>query len=159
MHPENETEDNITKTRREAIRRLVSSQAVGTQAELTEKLEALHIPTTQSTVSRDIRALHLVKVTGPNGKYYALPEKSSSGISEEQFASMYRGVSAHADRAMNLVVLHTQQGMAQALCALLDQKQLKGVVGTLAGDDTILLVCRDEAAAQEMIKLFQAFEH
>lgn len=145
-----------TKLRREAIKRLVAQQNIGTQTELTEKLELEGFRTTQSTISRDIRELHLVKVSSKNGKFYTVPDTREETLTNDQFAMMLRNVSPRIDRAMNLVVLHTAPGMAQALCAIMDKMPWEGIVGTLAGDDTILLIGSDEASAKKLVENLSA---
>lgn len=144
---------NSTKKRRECIRRLIASESIGTQIDLSRRLEEEGFSATQSTVSRDIRELHLVKMSDKKGKYYALPEPAAELVTDEQFAQMYRNVAVKADRAINLVVIHTAAGMANALCAMMDRMHWKGVIGTLAGDDTILLIAENEILAAEIIEV------
>ena len=135
-----------TKLRRETIKRLILSEAIGTQNELTEKLKAAGFPTTQSTVSRDIRELHLVKISGKNGKYYAV-----SDAADERFERLYRTVVKKAVKAMNIVVIRTTVGMAQGLCVYLDRMPFDGIAGTLAGDDTILMIMESEETASALM--------
>ncbi|MBQ5954176.1 MAG: arginine repressor [Lachnospiraceae bacterium] len=140
-----------TKLRRETIKRLILSEAIGTQNELTEKLKAAGFPTTQSTVSRDIRELHLVKISGKNGKYYAVTEESQSDAADERFERLYRTVVKKAVKAMNIVVIRTTVGMAQGLCVYLDRMPFDGIAGTLAGDDTILMIMESEETASALM--------
>lgn len=142
-----------TKLRREAIKRMVLSEPICTQNELTEKLRGAGFPTTQSTVSRDIRELHLIKVSGKNGRYYAPGEESSRGEDpEDRFGHLYRSVVRKTTRAMNLVVIRTIPGMAQGLCAYIDRMTIDGLAGTIAGDDTALLIMESEEAAAAVLQ-------
>ena len=140
-----------TKLRREAIKRLVLSEPICTQNELTEKLKEAGFPTTQSTVSRDIRELHLIKVSGKNGRYYAPGEDRRSDDSDDRFGHLYQSVVKKTARAMNLVVIRTSPGMAQGLCAYLDRMPIAGLTGTIAGDDTALLIMESEEAAAAVL--------
>lgn len=130
--------------RQEQICRIIEDQKIATQEELCIALEAAGFPTTQATVSRDIRALRLQKEPAPDGgQRYVFP---ASGMRKTLLADMVRLV----DYAGNTVVLKCHIGMAQAACAALDAMQLKHVVGTLAGDDTIFVLVRDAESAKRL---------
>ena len=143
--------------RHTAIRDLVaaaatSSTAITNQDELRRKLARRGFEVTQATLSRDIRDLHLVK--GRNG--YALANGSSDDGDEDQQPTVVEVLASFGLRvrqAQNLLVLGTTLGGAQPVAAAIDQAALPQVVGTVAGDDTVLLVCPDTKQAAQVREL------
>ncbi len=142
-----------TKTRRAVIRRLIAANRISTQTELSERLEEEGLHATQATISRDIRELHLIKVTDKKGKYYTFTETNEELVATSQFQAMYRNLSLKSSRAQNLIVIRTAPGMAQALCAVMDKMDWKSVLGTLAGDDTVLLIAENDTAAEGIMEV------
>jgi transcriptional regulator of arginine metabolism len=123
----------------EAIRH----RAIGTQSELTEYLRERGIAVTQATVSRDIKDLRLVKVgTGDGGYRYAVPSDRPEEEALTWAKRMLKEFVVAVDSSENLVMLKTPPGSAQAVAAALDALQWPDVLGTVAGDDSILLVVR-----------------
>ena len=105
---------------------------------------------TQATVSRDIKELRLVKTLSTEGKYkYSIGQDHSRNVSSK-FFSLFADSVLSVDSACNMLVIKCMTGMAQAICAAMDSIHWKGAVGTLAGDDTIFVVCRDELSAKDM---------
>jgi len=142
------------KTQRlSAIREVVSSAHVASQDELRRKLRRRGIHVTQATLSRDIHELRLSK--GPGG--YVLPNGNGSAnaamaAEEDQpptLTEMIDSFVLDARRAMNQVVLKTVMGGAQPVAAAMDREGWAEVVGTIAGDDTVLVICSDARAASE----------
>jgi transcriptional regulator of arginine metabolism len=136
-----------------AIRELVSGSLVPSQDELRRKLRRQGIRVTQATLSRDIHELRLFK--GPGG--YSLPQANgTSGTSAASddgsptLAEMLESFGLRARQAMNQVVVGTVMGGAQPLAAALDRAGWPEVVGTIAGDDTVLVVCPDVRRAGEI---------
>lgn len=125
--------------RQDAIREIVRTKPISTQSELVDELTQLGFSCTQATVSRDIADMGLRKVSG--GSY--VPEEDLRF--HQLVSTMVEGV----DHADNLVVVKTHPGSAQGVAAAIDDTQTEGVLGTIAGDDTILLITRNEAAAIE----------
>jgi transcriptional regulator of arginine metabolism len=130
--------------RQELILQAVEKGGVSTQEQIIEYLRARGEPAAQATVSRDIKVLGLRKKTGPGGRMaYELPEAGA------QDARRRKAVLGHAilsvDGAGHIVCIHCTTGMAQGVCASLDAIPPEGVVGSLAGDDSIFLLCRSEA--------------
>ena len=110
----------------------------------------------QGTVSRDIRDLKLVKVAIPGGGYrYEEAQKQADSAISGQFQHLYRSSVVRVDQAQNLVVIHCYNGMASAVCASLDTQTWDGVIGTLAGDDTILVIMKTEKQAENLVRLLQ----
>ncbi|MDB5083147.1 MAG: arginine repressor [Bacilli bacterium] len=136
------------------IREIISKTEIETQEELVESLRAEGLQVTQATVSRDIKELHLVKVPTPQGGYkYALPadpaydpELKLKRILVDSFISV--------DNAENLVVMKTLPGNAHAVAALVDAIEYEEIVGTIAGDDTILFICRAKEMAPLIVRKF-----
>jgi transcriptional regulator of arginine metabolism len=140
--------------RHTAIRELVAHSLVSNQDELRRKLRRRGFEVTQATLSRDIHELRLSK--GPGG--YVLPNgNGSNGAVAEivddgppSVAEMIESFGLRASQAMNQVVVRTVMGGAQPLAAALDHESWPEVVGTIAGDDTILVICPDPRRAAEV---------
>ncbi|HVW78888.1 MAG TPA: hypothetical protein VHB45_14840 [Alloacidobacterium sp.] len=142
----------LSKTERHnAIRELVGSSVISNQEELRRKLIRRGFDVTQATVSRDIHELHLYK--GPNG--YALPNGNGNGNgqAESDLPSVYdvlRSFGLKVNQAQNQLVLITTSGSAQAVALGIDGEDWPEVVGTLAGDDTVLIICPDQKRASQL---------
>jgi transcriptional regulator of arginine metabolism len=140
--------------RHNAIRELVSHSLVSNQDELRRKLRRRGFEVTQATLSRDIHELRLSK--GPGG--YSLPNGSgsngaSAAVADDgppSVAEMIESFGLRADQAMNQVVVRTVMGGAQPVAAALDHEGWPEVVGTVAGDDTVLVICPDPRRAGEV---------
>ena len=148
-----EEKDPRTKraTRKEALLRIISQESLSTQNDLMRRLNEEGYKATQATVSRDIKELHLVKTVGPDGVYYYHPAKTAGTYSmSHKFYSMFRDAVTHIDFALNQIVIQCHTGMAQAVCAMMDGMEWQGMLGTIAGDDTILVIMRDEACASAL---------
>lgn len=139
------------KTRRHArILDLINEYPIDTQDELLTRLKSEGYKATQATISRDIKDLRLVKTLGSDGKYrYVSATKNSMDI-RSNFSNLFNTSVRFVDCAENMVVIKTLSGMAQAVCAALDSIDYRSVVGTLAGDDTIFIVCRTSELAKSL---------
>ncbi len=134
--------------RQKAIIDIIESYEVDTQQRLAELLCQSGFEATQATVSRDIKELSLVKVATDHGTYkYALPKLLRSMDDRIKFHSILTDGILSVDVAGNLVVIKTDSGMANAVCAAMDQIAFDGVVGTIAGDDTIFMAIHSESQA------------
>ena len=138
------------KTRRHAkILELIKEHDIDTQDELLRHLREEGFDVTQATVSRDIKELRLVKTLSRSGKYkYSTGSETTNDMSAK-FYSLFSDSVLSVEAAMNMLVVKCMTGMAQAVCASMDAMHWQNFVGTLAGEDTIFIVCRSEAAAQE----------
>jgi transcriptional regulator of arginine metabolism len=128
--------------RHAAVRELVQSHRVGSQEQLRELLETRGFDVTQATLSRDIRELKLIKVHDPEGgTHYTLPPESwdAAPALTRLLPALYLG----AEGTGNLLVVKTMVGGAQAVAEAIDWEEWPEVLGTLAGDDTILIILRD----------------
>lgn len=132
------------------IKELVSTREVETQEDLVHGLEEAGLVVTQATISRDIKELQLIKVIGSQGRYkYAIPMASAS-VSKDTFLRRWGDAFVSLARAQNLLVLKVLPGHAQSIASLIDNLNLAGVLGTLAGDDTLLMICADETVAGDV---------
>ena len=128
-------------SRHEAILDAIRSQRITNQEQLRELLEEAGFAVTQATVSRDIRELRLVKVPGAEGiAAYSLPEEWES---TPPLQSLLPTLYASAEGTGNLLVVRTMTGGAQAVALAIDWEEWPEVLGTIAGDDTILIICRE----------------
>lgn len=144
------------------IRQLVKTHSVETQEELVELLrQRYHLVVTQATISRDIKEIGLLKITMENGRSrYALPGvvgQITPSLEKVKRALLDNLVSI--DHAGNLIVLRTMPGNAHSIAALLDAMGWETVVGTLAGDDTILIILREASQVEGFVaKLYEIME-
>lgn len=135
--------------RHNAIREIVRETPVQNQDELRRMLLKRGFEVTQATLSRDIHQLHLYK--GPNG--YALPNGNGVGVLDEEddetptVADVLRSFGLKVKQALNQLVLITTNGGAQPAALAIDEEEWAEVVGTIAGDDTVLIICPDQRQA------------
>ena len=130
------------------IREIISNEQIETQEELVRRLNELDLNITQATISRDIKELQLIKVPAPSGQYiYSLPrDRKYHPIDKLGRYLMYSFVKI--DGADNLLVLKTLPGNAQSIGAIIDQIDWKEVLGTICGDDTCLIICKDKESGE-----------
>jgi transcriptional regulator of arginine metabolism len=134
--------------RHEAIIDAIRSQRITGQEQLRELLEEAGFAVTQATVSRDIRELRLAKVPGAGGvAAYTLPEEWET---TPPLQSLLPALYASAEGTGNLLVVRTMTGGAQAVALAIDWEEWPEVLGTIAGDDTILLICREAEQVPEI---------
>ena len=135
--------------RQEAILRIIAEHDVETQDQLLHELKCCGIPSTQATISRDIKELRLVKSLSGNGKYkYSTGRDNTRDISSK-FYSLFGDSVTQVEAAGNMIVVKCMNGMAQAVCASMDTLRFPEFIGTLAGEDTILIVCKTPEIAEE----------
>ena len=144
----------MKSNRHTKIVELINKYPITTQDELLEYLKSEGFDVTQSTVSRDIKKLRLSKSLDPNGKYRYQAPSSNQITSKNGFLSLIDSSVISVEYAMNMVVVKTYAGMAQAVCAAFDSMQYESIVGTIAGDDTIFIVCKNEEAARAYTQEF-----
>ncbi|MBL9030630.1 MAG: arginine repressor [Phycisphaerae bacterium] len=140
--------------RHERIRREIVAGGVASQEDLARRLRAAGIRATQATLSRDLRTLGAVK--GPRG--YALPgeESAPEPARSGALAEALRSFLVSAEAGGNLAVLRTGPGRAQALALEIDRASLAGVVGTVAGDDTVFVASRTAREAERLCRRFRS---
>jgi transcriptional regulator of arginine metabolism len=135
--------------RQSAIIDAIQRQRVRSQEQLRRQLRAAGYDVTQATLSRDVRELGLVKA---EGAYQAPVARPSNGSSQSLFTRAVGEYLTRVDRVQQLVVLRTGPGQAQLLGVALDSARLPEVVGTIAGDDTILAIAPDARRARALVK-------
>lgn len=140
--------------RQEKILDIIRSHTVTTQEELQARLAAAGFSATQATISRDMRELRLIKALSPTGGYYytvPMEQESFTLDIDPVFLESIKTV----DFAGNFVVVRCYSGMANAICVAIDTAGWNGLVGTIAGDDTIFLLLRTERQAEEFSAFLQ----
>ena len=143
----------VTKHQRQhRIVKLLESKAVGSQSHLVDLLAADGIDATQTTVSRDLEELGALKVRLPGGDTaYALPELPSQQVAPEDHLRRVLGEwVVEADYSGNVIVLRTPPGSAHVVGSALDRSGMDAIVGTVAGDDTVLVVVDEELGGRAM---------
>ena len=137
------------KTKRQAkMIEIISNTNVETQEQLLKALEEAGFTSTQATISRDINELRSVKELTSLGTYrYSVSEKDAPPALTDRLNTIFRECVTSIDYAENIIVIHTLAGMANAAGAALDAMKINVVLGTLAGDDTVMIVMRDANSA------------
>ena len=121
---------------------LIVKKEIGTQEELTMELERAGFVATQATVSRDIREMKLTKVAMSDGKLRYVAYRKTEENMAEKYIRIFRDGYVSMDNAQNILVIKTVSGMAMAVAAALDHMELPEIVGSIAGDDTIMCAVR-----------------
>lgn len=138
------------KTERQAvILELIAAHGVGSQEELRRLLEQRGVSVTQATLSRDLRELGLVRVPGQEGPRYTLPEMMA-GESAPSLEALLPQLFSRMDGVAELIVLHTLPSGAQPISEAIDAVGWKEILGTVAGENTILVICRSALERQEV---------
>jgi len=141
--------------RHHRIARLLEEQVISSQVQLVELLATEGLVLTQATVSRDLEELGAVKVRIPGGQMaYAIPELAKDRVApEEHLKRTLAEFLVEAAHSANLAVLRTPPGSAHVVASALDRAGLPEVIGTVAGDDTVLVVCPPDAGRQISTRL------
>jgi len=130
---------------------IISEVDVETQDQLLLELKKRGMSATQATISRDIRELHLVKELNSSGMYkYAVSERKASNRVADRLRSIFKNGVLSFDAAQNIVIIKTMPGLASGAAATIDGMNITGVVGSLAGDDTVALFMRNNADANQL---------
>lgn len=145
----------MKKKRLAKILELIDEYDIETQESIQAYLLDSGIDVTQATVSRDIKELKLVKVQTSSGiSKYVAPKIDNK--KQQKFNAFFISSIIHVDFALNTVVVKCGVGMAQAACASFDSMDFSEVVGTIAGDDTVFILMRNEASASDLYKSLQS---
>ena len=140
----------MKRKRHALILELIQQYEITTQDELLAKLRENGFEVTQATVSRDIKELRLVKAMSPSGQYRYMAGAAQGDEYLAKFYTIFSGAVISVDYAGNTCVVKCYAGMAQAACAAIDAMHFEGIVGTLAGDDTIFVLCRTPELTQQL---------
>jgi transcriptional regulator of arginine metabolism len=142
---------NDKRARQSKILDLIAHRPVRTQQELAGLLKEIGVETTQSTLSKDIKDLGLIKAPDEGGGVrYCAPIQAAAPHRQDLLLRELLDFMTACESAGNLVVLRTTAGNAQGVCAVIDTMKWSEVVGTVAGDDTIFIACKIPAHAQEI---------
>ncbi|MDD6674002.1 MAG: arginine repressor [Eubacteriales bacterium] len=138
----------MKKRRQAKILELISQNPIETQEELQDMLMKYGFEVTQATISRDIKELRLVKDLSNEGRYVYSSGKKSMDVINHRAGGIFNDTIITIDYAMNTVVIKCFTGMANAVCAAIDSMNLDEILGSIAGDDTIFILCRNEDTAR-----------
>ena len=144
--------------RQSKILDIIQAKEIETQDDLVRELRALNYDITQATISRDIKELGLIKIMSDSKKYkYAYVDSSEQQVSGK-FMTIYKEAVISIKSAQNLVVLKTLKGLAGAVSSYVDKLNLKQVLGTTFGDETVMVICltnqEAEAVCEKLLEIF-----
>ena len=141
----------MKSARQSVILEIVAEQDIETQGQMLEALQARGVTSTQATVSRDIKELRLVKEISPSGKYRYTPAgQDENSDANRRMMEIFREGCIGFDHALHTVVIKTLPGLASAVCGAVDAMWDDNVLGTVAGDDTGILIMRNAASAERL---------
>ena len=134
------------------ILEIINSNEIETQEELADELRKQHIEVTQATVSRDIKELKLIKVLSIGGKYKYASISPSENFLSNKLVVVFTQTVLHTEQVDKFVVIKTISGAASGAAEAVDLLNFDGIVGTIAGDNTIFILCRSEDKAFEIVQ-------
>ena len=139
--------------RQKKILEIINRENIETQNQLIDALAREGVKSTQATLSRDIRELHLIKEQTPGGVYrYAASGREGVFDHDTRLRKIFRESVVDYAVAQNLIVIKTLPGLADAACSTLDSMDIPSLVGSIAGDDTAFVAMKDNAAAEQLCK-------
>ena len=142
--------------RQRRILEIVSNETIGTQKELAERLQQEGFETTQATISRDIKELLLVKVNIGGDRYkYVIAQETP--VTDAKLRMVLREFILSYDYSENLLILNTAPGNGNTVASAIDRARWPQVIGTLAGDDTVMLVIKPKEAVQEVVEKIEDY--
>ena len=142
--------------RQRRILEIVSNETIGTQKELAERLQQEGFETTQATISRDIKELLLVKVNIGGDRYkYVIAQETP--VTDAKLRMVLREFILRYDYSETLLILNTAPGNANTVASAIDRARWPQVIGTLAGDDTVMLVIKPKEAVQEVVEKIEDY--
>ena len=142
-------------SRQNKILELIENNEIETQDKLASMLREYGYEVTQATVSRDIKELQLIKTLSSSGKYKYVVSKSEDGPIPARLIDIYRSTVRSINKSGNIVLLKCLSGCANAAGEALDSMELNHVIGTVAGDNTLLLVTDDPANSDEVVEMLR----
>ncbi len=141
-------------SRQNKVLELISKYEIETQEKLCQMLKDSGYNVTQATVSRDIKELQLVKILSPTGKYKYTVSNSNDGPINDRFIKIFKETILKVDAAGNIIVVKTLSGCGPAAGEAIDSLGLNHIIGSVAGDNTVLLVINDIANIKEILSEF-----
>lgn len=146
----------MKSNRQEKILQLIAEKSIETQEQLIQALAECGYKSTQATISRDIKELRIIKTLDGRGGYrYVAAAKNEREKLDSRFRVIFRECVTHIDCAQNLIVVKTMPGLGAAAGANIDALHMPAVIGTLSGDDTTLVIMRDNKSAMEFCEEIQ----
>ena len=142
----------MKQNRHQKIAELVSRYEIETQEELAEKLKEAGFTVTQATISRDIRQMNLSKLPTGNGRQKYVILKKENELLSDKYIRVLRDGFVSMDMAQNILVIKTVSGMAMAVAAAIDAMKFEEIVGSIAGDDTIMMAIRTVEDTQVVMR-------
>lgn len=150
--------ESLKSVRHAVIKNIIENQVIETQEDLAEALRQKHIRVTQATVSRDIKELMLIKVPTGDGRYrYASPMHHAVVFSEDRMQRLFRDTVTGCDYSENIIVVKTLPGGANTVASALDHTKWPEIIGTVAGDDNILIVVKPKEAVPDLMARLQSY--
>ena len=147
----------MKSARQRKILEIVGHQVIGTQEEIAHILRESGYPVTQATISRDIKELGLVKIPIGQDQYrYAIPQEPQEKNMYPRLQRVFRDSVTHLDYSENLIVIKTLTGNAHAVASCIDHTKWEEIIGTVAGDDTILIIVKPKNAVEKVLKDFSS---
>lgn len=137
-----------------AIMDIIAKRRVTTQEELCEALKESGFKITQATVSRDIKELQLIKIPDQEGYRYSMPDNTAYKNTIDRMKRVFKDSVINIDCSENLVVIKTLPGTANSVASMIDASDWKQIIGTVAGDDTILVVVKPLKEAEKVMAEF-----
>lgn len=148
----------VARTNRQnVILDIIKNYEIDTQEELVERLIQMGCLVTQATVSRDIKNLELVKVPGIQKKYRYMQVGYTQNNIQNKFGAIFKESVLHIQTARNIVVIKTVEGGANSACAFIDNLNLSDLLGSIAGDDTIMAIAPTDEKAIEIANLLKNY--
>jgi transcriptional regulator of arginine metabolism len=143
----------VKAIRHARIKEIIENTVVETQEELAESLRKQNIEVTQATVSRDIKELMLIKIPTGDGRYrYAYPLEKNIVFSKNRMSRMFQDSVIGLNYSENIIVIKTLPGTANAVASTLDYAKWPEIIGTVAGDDNILVVIKPIEAVPQILR-------
>ncbi|MEG0256898.1 MAG: arginine repressor [Christensenella sp.] len=140
--------------RQNKILEIIENNEAQTQEELVLRLNEAGYNVTQATISRDIKELHLIKVQSATGTYKYAVNKKNKGSDMDILMRIFKDTAVSIENAVNIIVIKTLSGSANAAAEVVDSLHYNGVLGTIAGDNTIFVVTSSEHTAEEIVERF-----
>ncbi len=138
-------------SRQSVILDIIAQENIETQGQMLQALKERGVNSTQATVSRDIKELRLVKEIGPDGRYrYAQADQDETSEASRRLEEIFREGCIGFDHALHTVVVKTLPGLAPAVCSSIDAMGDDSILGSVAGDDTAIIVLRNAASAERL---------
>ncbi len=142
-------------SRHSKILEIIDNNEIETQEDLADLLKQNGINVTQATVSRDIKELRLIKVLAKNGRYKYSSMKQQENAISDRLVKIFKDSIVSIDYSGNIIVLKTLTGAANAACAAIDALDMKDLLGTIAGDDTIFIVSKENQNIEDLVNKFK----